>query len=194
MRLGGGGFSSVYGGILLDNTKIAVKRPDRAGQGFREFRAEVETLGNIHHLNLVRLKGFCAEKSHRMLVYEYLPNGSLYKWIFPNESREHCRERIIHFNIKPQNILLDENFNAKVSDFRLAKLINRDQSEVITMLRGTLGYMAPELLDMQFTEKADMVVEIVSGRSDGVNGVEQTHRNYIVLVHQTITNFIACQT
>ncbi|GLJ35953.1 hypothetical protein SUGI_0721370 [Cryptomeria japonica] len=194
LKLGSGGFGSVYEGILLDDTKIAVKRLDRAGQGSKEFRAEVETLGNIHHLNLVRLKGFCAEKSHRTLVYEYLPNGSLDKWIFPNESRqrvldwktrykvilhiarglsylhEECRERIIHFDIKPQNILLDENFNAKVSDFGLAKLINREQSEVITMLRGTPGYMAPELLDMEFTEKADiysfgvMVVEIVSGR------------------------------
>ncbi|XP_059064606.1 G-type lectin S-receptor-like serine/threonine-protein kinase SD2-5 [Cryptomeria japonica] len=194
LKLGSGGFGSVYEGILLDDTKIAVKQLDRAGQGSKEFRAEVETLGNIHHLNLVRLKGFCAEKSHRMLVYEYLPNGSLDKWIFPNESRQHlldwktrskvilhiarglsylhkeCRERIIHFDIKPQNILLDENFNAKVSDFGLAKLINREQNEVITMLRGTLGYMAPELLDMEFTEKADiysfgvMVVEIVSGR------------------------------
>ncbi|XP_057842114.2 G-type lectin S-receptor-like serine/threonine-protein kinase SD2-5 [Cryptomeria japonica] len=194
LKLGSGGFGSVYEGILLDDTKIAVKRLDRAGEGSKEFRAEVETLGNIHHLNLVRLKGFCAEKSHRMLVYEYLPNGSLDKWIFPNESRQHlldwktrskvilhiarglsylheeCRERIIHFDIKPQNILLDENFNAKVSDFGLAKLINREQNEVITMLRGTPGYMAPELLDMEFTEKADiysfgvMVVEILSGR------------------------------
>ncbi|GLJ35768.1 hypothetical protein SUGI_0718280 [Cryptomeria japonica] len=83
---------------------------------------------------------------------------------------EDCRERIIHFDIKPQNILLDENFNAKVSDFGLEKLINREQSEVITMLRGTPGYMAPKLLGMHFTEKADvysfgvMVVEIVSGK------------------------------
>ncbi|GLJ35954.1 hypothetical protein SUGI_0721400 [Cryptomeria japonica] len=70
LKLGSGGFGSVYEGILLDDTKIAVKQLDRAGQGSKEFRAEVETLGNIHHLNLVRLKGFCAEKSHRMLVYE----------------------------------------------------------------------------------------------------------------------------
>ncbi|KAH9294533.1 hypothetical protein KI387_040263 [Taxus chinensis] len=194
IKLGSGGFGSVYEGILTDSTKIAVKQLDRAGQGTKEFRAEVETLGNIHHLNLVRLKGFCAEKSHRILVYEYLSNGSLDKWIFPSKPHQHvldwktrsnivlhiarglaylheeCRECIIHFDIKPENILLDENFNAKVSDFGLAKLINRDESEVITMLRGTPGYMAPELLNLQVTEKSDvfsfgiMVVEIVSGK------------------------------
>ncbi|XP_057828664.2 G-type lectin S-receptor-like serine/threonine-protein kinase SD2-5 [Cryptomeria japonica] len=194
MRLGGGGFGSVYEGNLLNDTKIAVKRLDGAGQGSREFRAEVKTRGYIHHVNLVRLEGFCAEKSHIILVYEYLPNGSLDKWIFPKENpqlvldwntrskvilqiarglsylHEECRERIIHFDIKPQNILLDENFNTKVSDFGLAKLINREQSEVITMFRGTPGYMAPELLGMHFTEKADVysfgvvVVEIVSGK------------------------------
>ncbi|XP_057828669.1 G-type lectin S-receptor-like serine/threonine-protein kinase SD2-5 [Cryptomeria japonica] len=193
-KLGSGGFGSVYEGVLSDGTKIAVKRLDRAGQGTKEFKAEAETVGSIHHLNLVRLKGFCAEKSHRMLVYEYLPNGSLEKWIFPNHSdqfvldwktrskvvlhiarglvylHEECEQRIIHFDIKPQNILLDEHFNAKVSDFGLAKLTNREQSEVITMLRGTPGYMAPELLNMHITEKADiysfgvMLVEIVSGK------------------------------
>uniref|UniRef100_A0A0D6QR37 Receptor-like serine/threonine-protein kinase n=1 Tax=Araucaria cunninghamii TaxID=56994 RepID=A0A0D6QR37_ARACU len=193
-KLGSGGFGSVFEGVMPDGTKIAVKRLDRAGQGSKEFRAEVETLGNIHHLNLVRLKGFCAEKTHRILVYEHLPNGSLDKWIFPNKDQLHvldwktrskvalqiargltylheeCRERIIHFDIKPQNILLDENFNAKVSDFGLSKLINREQSEVITMTKGTFGYMAPELLNLHVTEKADtysfgvVVVEIVCGK------------------------------
>ncbi|XP_059064571.1 G-type lectin S-receptor-like serine/threonine-protein kinase SD2-5 [Cryptomeria japonica] len=193
-KLGNGGFDSVYEGVLSDSSKIAVKRLDRAGQGKWEFRAEVETLRKIDHLNLVRLKGFCAEKAHRMLVYEHLQNGSLDKWIFYNNMHQHlldwktrykivlniargfrylhedCREQIIHFDIKPQNILLDQNFNAKVSDFGLAKLVNRDRSEVITMMRGTPGYMGPELLNMHFTEKADifsfgvMVIEIVSGR------------------------------
>ncbi|XP_057825141.1 G-type lectin S-receptor-like serine/threonine-protein kinase SD2-5 [Cryptomeria japonica] len=194
IKLGSGGFGSVYQGVLSDGSKIAVKRLHRAGHGEKGFRVEVETLGKIDHLNLVRLKGFCAEKFHRMLVYEYLPNGSLDKWIFFNKSHpclldwksrsrvvldiarglaylhEECQERIIHFDIKPQNILLDQNFNAKVSDFGLAKLINREQSEVITMIRGTPGYMAPELLNMHITEKADifsfgvMVIEIVSGK------------------------------
>ncbi|XP_057826774.2 G-type lectin S-receptor-like serine/threonine-protein kinase SD2-5 [Cryptomeria japonica] len=195
-KLGNGGFGSVYEGVLSDGTKIAVKRLDRAGQGTSEFRAEVETLGGIHHLNLVRLMGFCAENSHRILVYEYLSNGSLDQWIFPRKGtsekpvmdwntrskvalhtakglaylHEECRERIIHFDIKPQNILLDQNFNAKVSDFGLAKLISRDESEVITMLRGTPGYIAPEWLSSHVTEKADTysfgvtLIEIVSGK------------------------------
>ncbi|XP_059065133.1 G-type lectin S-receptor-like serine/threonine-protein kinase SD2-5 [Cryptomeria japonica] len=194
LKLGGGGFGSVYEGVLSDGTKIAVKRLDRAGQGAKEFKAEVETLGNIHHLNLVRLKRLCAEKSHRMLVYEFLPNGSLDKWIFANDTdkkfldlktrskialhiarglsylHEQCQQRIIHLDIKPQNILLDENFNAKVSDFGLAKLIEGEQSEVITMIRGTPGYMAPELLNKHVSVKADvfsfgiMLVEIVCGK------------------------------
>ncbi|XP_057828701.1 G-type lectin S-receptor-like serine/threonine-protein kinase SD2-5 [Cryptomeria japonica] len=207
-KLGSGGFGTVYEGALSDGTKIAVKRLDRAGQGTKQFKAEVETVGSIHHLNLVRLKGFCAEESHRMLVYEHLPNGSLDKWIFPNDTdrfvldwktrskivlhiarglaylHEECEQRIIHFDIKPQNILLDENFNAKVSDFGLAKLTNREQSEVITMLRGTPGYMAPELLSMHISEKADIfsfgvvLVEIVSGkRSRQLGG----HRLFSVL-------------
>ncbi|GLJ35721.1 hypothetical protein SUGI_0717520 [Cryptomeria japonica] len=194
MKLGSGGFGSVYEGVLSDGSKIAVKRLDRARQGQKEFRVEVETLGKVDHLNLVRLKGFCADKAHQMLVYEHLPNGSLDKWIFSKKKHqnfldwktrykvvlniarglaylhEDCREQTIHFDIKPQNILLDQNFNAKVSDFGLAKLVNREQSEVITLLRGTPGYMAPELLNMHFTEKADvfsfgvMVVEILSGK------------------------------
>ncbi|KAH9290301.1 hypothetical protein KI387_034418, partial [Taxus chinensis] len=88
-KLGCGGFGSVYESVLIDGTKIAVKCLDRAGQGTKEFRAEVETLGNIHYLHLVKLKGFCAEKSHRMLVDEHLSNGFLDKWIFPNETRQH---------------------------------------------------------------------------------------------------------
>ncbi|XP_057825226.2 G-type lectin S-receptor-like serine/threonine-protein kinase SD2-5 [Cryptomeria japonica] len=194
VKLGSGVFVSVYEGVLAESSKIAVKRLDGAGQGKREFRAEVETLGKIDHLILVRLKGFCAETAYRMLVYEHLPNGSLDKWIFSNNMhvhlldlktryrivlniargltylREDCREKIIHFDIKPQNqnILLYQNFNGKVSDFGLAKLVNRDQSEVITILRGTPGYMAPELLNLHTTEKSDisnfgvMVIEIVS--------------------------------
>ncbi|XP_059064569.1 G-type lectin S-receptor-like serine/threonine-protein kinase SD2-5 [Cryptomeria japonica] len=189
-KLGSGGFGSVYEGVLPNGSMIAVKRLDGAGQGEKEFKAEMETIGKIDHLNLVRLKGFCAEKAYRMLVYEHLPNGSLDRWIFSKNMldwktrykvvldiargltylHEECREQIIHFDIKPHNILLDQHFIAKISDFGLAKLIDREQTEVITLLRGTPGYMAPELLNMHFTEKADVfsfgvvVVEIVSGK------------------------------
>lgn len=196
VRLGSGGFGSVYEGVLSDGTKIAVKRLDRPGQGAKEFKAEVETLGNIHHLNLVRLKGFCAEKSHRMLVYEFVSNGSLDKWLFDKSDThqnfldiktrskvalhiargltylyEHCHQRIIHLDIEPQNILLDGNFNAQVADFGLPKLIEGEQREVITLIRGTPGYMAPELLRHQHVSvKVDVfsfgitLVEIVCGK------------------------------
>ncbi|GAV79386.1 Pkinase domain-containing protein, partial [Cephalotus follicularis] len=192
-KLGGGGFGSVFKGVLQDGTRIAVKRLDNLGQGMREFVAEVETIGSLHHFNLVRLMGFCAERSHRLLVYEFMSNGSLDKWIFNKDQRprldwqtrkkivldiakglaylhEDCRQKIMHLDIKPQNILLDENFHAKVSDFGLSTLINRDESQVLTTMRGTPGYLAPEWRQLRITVKVDIysfgivVLEIVSAR------------------------------
>ncbi|KAG5544898.1 hypothetical protein RHGRI_017380 [Rhododendron griersonianum] len=194
-KLGEGGFGSVFLGTLIDGTKVAVKRLDGFGQVNKSFFAEVQTIGSIHHVNLVRLIGFCAENSNRLLVYEYMSNGSLDRWIFTRhqgltlgwESRrkiiadiakglaylhEECRQKIYHLDIKPQNILLDENFEAKVSDFGLAKLIDKDQSQVVATLRGTPGYMAPEWLSSFITEKVDVysfgvvVLEILCGRKN----------------------------
>ncbi|XVE51496.1 hypothetical protein DITRI_Ditri02bG0046500 [Diplodiscus trichospermus] len=192
-RLGGGGFGTVYKGMLKDGTLVAVKRLENTGQGIEEFLAEVDTIGNIHHINLVKLIGFCVEKSQRILVYEYMSRGSLDKWIFHENSsiclvwktrkkivldiakglaylHGDCRQRIAHLDVKPQNILLDDNFNAKISDFGLSKLINRDQSEVVTRIRGTLGYLAPEWQHSRITVKADIysfgivLLEVVTGR------------------------------
>eukprot|EP00268_Persea_americana_P013294 TRINITY_DN15790_c0_g1_i4.p1 TRINITY_DN15790_c0_g1~~TRINITY_DN15790_c0_g1_i4.p1 ORF type:complete len:809 (-),score=132.41 TRINITY_DN15790_c0_g1_i4:133-2559(-) len=205
-KLGQGGFGSVFMGTLGDGLRVAVKRLDSMGQGKKEFLAEVRTIGSIHHLNMVRLIGFCAEKSFRLLVYEYMCNGSLDKWIFHENERpafnwktrwniiidiakglsylhEECRQRIAHLDIKPQNILLDENFNAKISDFGLSKLIDRDQSQVMTQMRGTRGYLAPEWLSSKITEKVDVysfgivVLEIVCGRKnlDYSNPEESVH-------------------
>ncbi|XAR56452.1 Non-specific serine/threonine protein kinase [Bertholletia excelsa] len=168
-RLGQGGFGVVYDGVLRDGTKIAVKHLESMGQGKKEFLAELNTIGKVDHFNLARLIGYCVEKSNRLLVYEYMCNSSLDKWIFNLEKaktlgwdarqkiihgvakgleylHEECTTNIIHFDIKPQNILLDCDFNAKISDFGLAKLINKDQSIILTALKGTLGYLAPELL------------------------------------------------
>uniref|UniRef100_A0ACD5VCY2 Uncharacterized protein n=1 Tax=Avena sativa TaxID=4498 RepID=A0ACD5VCY2_AVESA len=194
-KLGEGGFGSVFKGQFSAQS-IAVKRLDRAGQGMREFSAEVQTVGSIHHINLVRLIGFCAERSHRLLVYEYMPKGSLDTWIYHRHDNnapldwstrckiithiakglsylhEECTKRIAHLDVKPQNILLDENFNAKISDFGLCKLIDRDISQVVTRMRGTPGYLAPEWLASQITEKADIysfgvvVMEVISGRKN----------------------------
>lgn len=142
---------------------------------------------------LLRLIGFCAEKSHNLLVYEYMPNGSLDRWLFQRSDEfmldwqqrkkiildiakgltylhEDCRQKILHLDIKPQNILLDDNFNAKVADFGLSKLIDRDQSQVVTTMKGTPGYLAPEWLSSVITEKVDIysfgvvMLEILCGR------------------------------
>ncbi|MBA0667225.1 hypothetical protein Goklo_000341, partial [Gossypium klotzschianum] len=192
-KLGEGGFGSVFHGILPLGSDVAVKHQFNIGAVNKSFIAEVQTIGSIHHYNLVSLVGFCAESSNRLLVYEYMANGSLDRWIF-NQNRdldlgwqirrkiildiakglaylhEECNQKIIHLDIKPQNILLDENFNAKISDFGLSKLIGKDQSRVITAMRGTPGYMAPEWLSSCITEKADVysfgivVLEILCGR------------------------------
>jgi serine/threonine protein kinase len=141
-------------------------KPKANGQ---DFINEVATIGRIHHVNIVQLIGFCAEGLERALVYEYMPNGSLNKYIFSLEVstllsydkmydialgvahgieylHRGCDMQILHFDIKPHNILLDENFTPKISDFGLAKLYPVDDSIVsLTAARGTLGYMAPEL-------------------------------------------------
>lgn len=191
-RIGVGGSGSVFEGHIGDK-KVAVKRLDGINQGEMEFLMEVQTIGSINHIHLVNLVGFCAEKSHRLLVYEYMPNGSLDKWIFAKHQvgpldwktrlkiitdvarglaylHSDCRQTIAHLDIKPQNILLDEMFAAKVSDFGLAKLIDREQSTVMTRLRGTPGYLAPEWLTSIITEKVDVysfgivIMEILCGR------------------------------
>ncbi|XAR50550.1 Non-specific serine/threonine protein kinase [Bertholletia excelsa] len=181
VKLGQGGFGSVYHGTLLDGTQVAVKKLESIGQGLKEFRAEVSIIGSIHHVHLVKLKGFCSESTHRLLVYEYMGKGSLDRWIFKNNQQGHvldwetrfdialgmakglaylheeCDVKIIHCDIKPENVLLDDNFIAKVSDFGLAKLMTREQSQVFTAIRGTRGYLAPEWITNQaISEKSDV--------------------------------------
>ena len=195
-RLGGGGFGSVYEGALNDKSKVAVKQLEGIGQGKKEFRAEVEIIGSIHHCHLVQLRGFCAEGPHRLLVYEYMINGSLDKHLFYGVKsnvldwntrikialgtarglaylHEDCRDKVIHCDIKPENILLDDNFNAKLSDFGLAKLMNKEQSQVFTTMRGTRGYLAPEwIMNLPISEKSDVysfgmvLLELVGGRKN----------------------------
>ncbi|PIN12631.1 Serine/threonine protein kinase [Handroanthus impetiginosus] len=196
-KLGEGGFGSVYKGVLSNKLVVAVKQLEGIGQGEKQFRMEVATISSTHHLNLVKLIGFCSEGRHRLLVYEFLKNGSLDRFLFTSESEkkvlnwerrynialgvargitylhEECRDCILHCDIKPENILLDENYNARISDFGLAKLLNINdhrQRSMITV-RGTRGYLAPEwAANLPITSKADVysfgmvLLEIVSGR------------------------------
>ncbi|PIA42430.1 hypothetical protein AQUCO_02000106v1 [Aquilegia coerulea] len=197
VKLGQGGFGSVYKGKLKDGTEIAVKQLEGIGQGKKEFRAEVSIIGSIHHTHLVKLRGFCAEGSHRLLAYEYMANGSMDKWIFKANKEgvkldwatrysiavgtakglaylhEDCDVKIVHCDIKPENVLLDEHFHAKVSDFGLAKLMTREQSHVFTTLRGTRGYLAPEwITNYAISEKSDVysygmvLLELIGGRKN----------------------------
>ncbi|XP_048328022.2 G-type lectin S-receptor-like serine/threonine-protein kinase At2g19130 [Ziziphus jujuba] len=193
-KLGGGGFGSVFKGTLPDQTVIAVKQLESVSQGEKQFRTEVSTIGTIQHVNLVRLRGFCSEGAKRLLVYDYMSNGSLDSHIFREKTsnlldwktryqialgtarglyylHEKCRDCIIHCDIKPENILLDSQFIPKVADFGLAKLVGRDFSRVLTTMRGTRGYLAPEWISgVAITAKADvfsfgmMLFEFVSGR------------------------------
>ncbi|KAI5083736.1 hypothetical protein GOP47_0003479 [Adiantum capillus-veneris] len=197
-HLGSGGFGSVYEGVLPDGRRVAVKNLEMMSQGQKEFLAEIATIGGISHVNIVNLYGFCLEKKHRLLVYEYMENGSLDKWLFCRgeqrrqvmswETRynvtlgtarglaylhEECPKPILHFDVKPQNILLDGNLDAKLADFGLAKLVARDQSSVMTAVRGTPGYIAPEWVSQSIvSKKCDvysfgmMALELVSGRKN----------------------------
>lgn len=197
-KLGAGGFGAVYKGVLANRTIVAVKQLEGIEQGEKQFRMEVATISSTHHLNLVRLIGFCSEGRHRLLVYEFMKNGSLDSFLFATETEsgkvltwehrfnialgtargitylhEECRDCIVHCDIKPENILLDDNYNSKVSDFGLAKLINPKDHRyrTLTSVRGTRGYLAPEwLANLPITSKSDVysygmvLLEIVSGR------------------------------
>ncbi|KAK9266987.1 hypothetical protein L1049_003435 [Liquidambar formosana] len=170
-KLGEGGYGSVYKGKLRSGQLVAVKMLGKSKSNGQDFINEVATIGRIHHVNVVQLIGFCSEGSKRALVYDFMTNGSLDKFIFAEgESslflsweRTHeialgvaqgieylhrgCDMQILHFDIKPHNILLDGNFIPKISDFGLAKLYPMDDNTLsLTAARGTIGYMAPELI------------------------------------------------
>ncbi|KAK0606668.1 hypothetical protein LWI29_002467 [Acer saccharum] len=180
-RIGRGGFSTVYTGVLtLDGkeVEVAVKQLEKViEQGDKDFLTEVQVIGLTHHKNLVRLIGFCNEHKHRLLVYELMKNGTLSSFLFADENRswdhrieiafgiargllylhEECEPQIIHCDIKPQNVLLDNNCKAKIADFGLAKLLKKDQTRTSTVVRGTMGYMAPEWLkNVPVTAKVDV--------------------------------------
>ncbi|PRQ54970.1 putative protein kinase RLK-Pelle-DLSV family [Rosa chinensis] len=181
-KLGRGGFGIVYRGILPDDKDIAVKRLSRdSAQGDLEFKTEVSLVARLQHRNLVRLLGFCLGKNEKILVYEFVPNGSLDQFIFGEVKRAHLdwdvrykiivgiargllylhedsRLKIIHRDLKASNILLDADMNPKVADFGMARLFDLDQSQGETRrVVGTYGYMAPEyVMRGQFSVKSDV--------------------------------------
>ncbi|XP_057777456.1 cysteine-rich receptor-like protein kinase 43 [Salvia miltiorrhiza] len=196
-KLGEGGFGPVYQGKLSDGREVAVKRlSQRSAQGNKEFLNEAKLLSRVQHKNVVNLLGYSIRGEEKLLVYEYVVNQSLDKYLFKGDKRElldwkrrhdvivgvakgllylheqaHCT--IIHRDIKGSNILLDEKWVPKIADFGMARLYPEDQTHVQTRVAGTNGYMAPEyLLHGNLSKKADIfsfgvvVLELISGQKN----------------------------
>lgn len=199
-KLGEGAHGTVYKGKLSNEIQVAVKILNNVEGDGKDFINEVGTMGKIHHINVVRLLGFCADGFHRALVYDYFPNGSLDKFISTQNKKDNflgwdklhqialgiangieylhqgCDQTILHFDINPHNVMLDDDFTPKITDFGLAKMCSKNQSVVsMTAAKGTLGYMAPEVFSRNFgnvSYKSDiysygmLLLEMVGGRKN----------------------------
>ncbi|KAL6205402.1 hypothetical protein ACLB2K_022662 [Fragaria x ananassa] len=207
--IGSGGYGKVYQAVLPTGEMVAIKRAKKESmQGGIEFKAEVELLSRAHHNNLVSLLGFCLEQDEQMLIYQYVPNGNLTDSLSGKSGvrlnwmrrlkvalgtarglaylHEHATPPIIHRDIKPNNILLDKDLNAKVADFGLSRsMAGSDRDHVTTQVKGTMGYLDPEyFMTQELTEKSDVysfgvvMLELITARRP----IE--HGQYIVRVVQ----------
>ncbi|XP_058182401.1 rust resistance kinase Lr10-like [Rhododendron vialii] len=210
-KIGQGGYGTVYRGQLSNDVHVAVKILNNIKGNGEEFINEVGIIGTIHHVNVVRFVGYCADGFRRALIYEFLPNDSLEKFASSDHKKrslgwkklleiamgiakgieylhQGCDQQILHFDIKPHNILLDENLNPKITDFGLAKLCSKEQSVVsMTTARGTIGYIAPEVFSRNFgniSYKADiysfgmLLLEMVGGKKNFDVMVNSTNKIY----------------
>ncbi|KAM4121646.1 hypothetical protein ACB094_01G021500 [Castanea mollissima] len=224
-EIGRGAGGIVYKGVLSDNRVAAIKRLHEANQGEDEFLAEVSIIGRINHMNLIEMWGYCAEGKHRILVYEYMEHGSLAKnlsikaldWekrfkIVVGTAKglaylhDDCLDWILHCDVKPQNILLDLNYQPKVADFGLSKLQNRGVLTNLSFskIRGTRGYMAPDwVFNLPITSKVDVysygivLLEIVTGRdpSKSVHAIDDggqaEHKTLVTWVREIMNRAAA---
>ncbi|EEF36162.1 serine-threonine protein kinase, plant-type, putative [Ricinus communis] len=217
-EIGRGAAGTVYKGVLDGQRVAAIKRLNDASQGETEFLAEVSTVGKINHMNLIEMYGYCAEGKHRLLVYEYMEHGSLAENLSSKELdwrkrleiavgtakglaylHEECLEWVLHCDVKPENILLDDDYRPKVSDFGLSRLLSRaDPRNSFSRIRGTRGYIAPEwIFNMPITSKVDVysygmvALEMVTGKSpslmggqDSETGEELKHKRLVEWVNE----------
>ncbi|CAL9012711.1 unnamed protein product [Prunus brigantina] len=221
-KIGKGGYGTVYKGRLTDGLLVAVKVLSESKGNVEDFINEVASIGRTSHVNIVILYGFCYERDKRALIYEFMPNGSLDNFIHKHGSEmtncrlewktlseiavgtargleylhRGCNTRILHFDIKPQNILLDKDFCPKIADFGLAKLCKTKESIVSMMgTRGTAGYIAPEVFSRNFggvSHKSDvysygmLVLEMVGAKKNLDSGVSHTSEMFPHYVYKDL--------
>ncbi|CAO2193556.1 unnamed protein product [Urochloa humidicola] len=232
-KLGEGGYSTVFKGKLEDGRNVAVKLLKGSKGNGEEFLNEVVSIRRTSHVNIVNLIGFCLHGSKRALIYEHMANGSLDKYVCSEETRSAigweklreiaigiargleylhrgCNTRIIHFDIKPHNILLDEDFCPKIADFGLAKLCHlKDSALSMAEARGTIGFIAPEVFSRGFgvvSTKSDvysygmMLLEMVGGRTNDRENIEKSSEAYFPnwvydrLVKDLQSHEVTCET
>ncbi|XP_027331722.1 L-type lectin-domain containing receptor kinase S.1 [Abrus precatorius] len=221
--LGSGGFGRVYRGTLSKNAQVAVKCVNHdSKQGLREFMAEISSMGRLQHKNLVQMRGWCRKGNELMLVYDYMPNGSLNKWVFDKPEKllgwEQRRrilvdvaeglnylhhgwdQVVIHRDVKSSNILLDADMRGRLGDFGLAKLYQHGEVPNTTRVVGTLGYLAPELATVAAPTSASdvysfgvVLLEVACGRRPIETSVPEEEVVLIDWVRELYAKGCACE-